>query len=124
MSNSFCGPFAVSHALSIPIKDATAKIREITGKRAVFGVAHSVMDALFTRVYEKRDGAKVVTVRDFYLSHEAGVYVLAIRGHYLVLDGSRIYDNHGTARVDLHYQARKWVQMAWFVRSDYTGAAN
>ncbi len=86
MANSFCGPYVISHALDIPIKDACAKIREITGKRAVFGVNANVMDALFDRVFTATGRT---TVLEFSLSHHTGVYVLNIRGHYLILDGER-----------------------------------
>ena len=115
MSNSFCGPYAVSHALGVTIKEAAAKIRELTGRRAIFGVELDVMDRLFTRVYTRPAGAHC-TVDGFYVSRPPAVYVLAIRGHYLVLEGDRIYDNHGTAPVKTHYQRGKWVEAAWHVR--------
>ena len=54
MSNGYCGPFVLAYALGVSNRAACAYIRDLTGKRAVFGVPFEIMSEALTGVTAER----------------------------------------------------------------------
>lgn len=140
-SNDYCGPFAVAYALGVSTGEAARRLRALTGKRAIFGVAVPAMHgALADRAIRvlawphgpsrwpsqqppsyfnaHTFGLAQPTLRQFAeaFGGEGRLYVLAIPGHYMVLDGFRLYDNNGSALVMDYYRKRAHVQIAWHIQ--------
>lgn len=54
MANGFCGPFAIGYALGVSPDKAAALVRDVTGKRAVFGVHTDVLEEILTAMIAER----------------------------------------------------------------------
>jgi len=137
-ANGYCGPFALAYVLRVSTGDAAAILRKLTGKRAIIGVTvaqmHGALQDHCKRVLAWPQGkakwpsqlppsyfnahtfgAAQPTVREFWEAFGGPdrVYVLDVPGHYMVLDGDRLYDNNGTALASEHYKNRCHVRIAW-----------
>jgi hypothetical protein len=108
--NSYCGPSALAYLTRTDPDYAAAQFRKWSHKRSIKGVSNSLM--LFTlrmlgfkpfeavpRSLRPIDNTRWPSVRyptfkQWWLStEEEAVYLVNITGHYIVLDGLRVYDN-------------------------------
>jgi len=122
MTNKFCGPFVLSHLAEIPIKDACAILRDITGKKAVKGVfSKDLIHAL--EKYEITASPILEGPRTLFWFSElvrcsSETFLVNITNHYVVVSGRWIYDNRHPAGVwsERHPDRRRRVVAAWSVR--------
>ncbi len=124
--NRFCGPGALAMLLAIGTDEAAALLRQVNGKRSVFGVVERHMvDALRSagaRAYPvPLTVDRVETLQAFARTTPQGNYLVAVTGHYVAVhvssDGIEAGDNRTVypMALDKFPRRRQRVRAAWKV---------
>lgn len=106
--NRYCGPAALSAIVGLTTDSAAQILREITGQRAIGGVTIASMSEALRRLgfrihdpiryREARAGSlQRPTLARWLREYPRGaeeVVLVCITGHFLVVKGHKIYDNH------------------------------
>ncbi len=107
-SNSYCGPAALAYLTRTDPDTAAALFRFWGRKRAIKGVSNSLMLFVMKQeglmaVYAVPQCLRRPTLKQWWLSTEPdGLYLINITGHYIVLDGFRVYDNFFRGGKSIH----------------------
>lgn len=97
--NKYCGPFAVGYVTGTNPNVAAKMFRDLTGRRSIKGVYNSEMQRVLQRECQIENewayNTKEVrpTLAAWLRQHPRGLYVVCVTGHYVVVDGRKIYDN-------------------------------
>lgn len=131
--NRYCGPGALAILLGIDTDNAAARLRAITGQRAIYG-AHTV--DMVQALRGAKEGVTVEgvaaaglvigstrkpTLAQLAACLDPGVYLVNITGHFVVLrktaDGVDVADNHTVYPMPLakFRRLRSRVKSAWKV---------
>lgn len=125
--NRYCGPYAVSHLLGCCTGEAAAKLREVSGRRAITGIGARYVLAAVRREglhpmdvwnFRHLSTRRRPTLAQFLKGKRGGTYLINVTGHYIVADGWKIYDNthpDGVKRREWHGR-RKRIAGAWRFR--------
>ena len=119
--NTYCGPAALALITGQPVSNATSAIRFITGQSAVRGVTQRDLLRSISMFGKLPVVVPKNYVRDTnptlaYVLRSAGlrdrrpdtVFLITLTGHFIVLKGRKIYDNHNPEGVFLRkYQHRR-----------------
>lgn len=98
-SNSYCGPAVLAYITRTDPDTAAAHFRRWSRKKAIRGVSNELMLFVIKQLGLKPTFAlpaamRKPTLKQWWLSTEPdGLYVINITGHFIVLDGARVYDN-------------------------------
>lgn len=100
--NSFCGPFAVGYCAGVSPDDVSRFLRRETGRRSITDMG--IADIESSLEYFDCDTAVEVplftrpdtTLAEWFKNRSdvAGCYVVFVMGHFLVVDGNKLYDNN------------------------------
>lgn len=131
-SNSYCGPAALAYITRTDPDTAAYRFRKASGKRAIRGVTNRLMLTVLADLgvrftyavpislsrYNPRLFNRVGTgtLKQWWLSTETeGLYLINITGHYIVLDGWRVFDNMHRNGISVHTcpYLRRRVKAAW-----------
>jgi hypothetical protein len=98
--NRYCGPFALAYLLGLDsTAEASRLLREVSRQQQIRGVSSQVMlETLRSRgmrptetgEFSKEEGQ---TLARWLKGRRGGLYLVGVTGHFLVVDGHRIFDN-------------------------------
>lgn len=125
--NRWCGPYAVSHLLGCCTGEAAARLRRVSGRRQITGIAPRYVLSVLRGAglfpvdvwnFRHLGATDRPTLAQFLKGKRGGLYLVNVTGHYIVVNGWHIFDNSHPKGV----KRRKWrkrrkrVKAAWRFR--------
>lgn len=127
--NNYCGPCALAYVLRTDPDTAAAKLREVSGKRAIRGTHHKHM----LKVLERQDvayipvtpyvakAARYGRLSEWASKHPQDAEFLVVTSwHYVVIHRGMVYDSYKHLGVPVAKSkwARTFVRGAWWIVRD------
>jgi hypothetical protein len=125
--NHYCGPAALAYVLRSDPDEAARLLRQVSGKRSIHGVTNVNLDAALqaaqVRFVRTATGNGrlptrcLPTLARWYNTVPLGEYIVCVTGHYIVVDGERMFDNrhHQGKPMALCPYLRRRVKMSWLM---------
>ena len=120
--NRYCGPYALSHVIGCSTGAAAEVVREVGKRKVIKGVYHYEIWSVLRRAGMIEADTGLIRKGDrptlaAWLKGKRGRWIVAVTGHYIVVDGRKIYDNNhqGVPKKDWKGR-RKRVWRAWKIK--------
>jgi len=128
--NNYCGPCALAYILRTDPDAAAAKLREVSGKRAIRGTHHKYMLEVLTRQdiqylplmpYLFKGSRRSTQLASWVKDRPRdGEFLVVTSNHYVVIHRGMVYDSykHLGVPIEKSQWARTFVRGAWWIARD------